>query len=385
MKEFRYFIPTKVHFGFGAIKKLHEDLPGKKALIVSTQGGSIRRNGSLDKLIEELEKASVSYLLYDKVKANPSLENVREGSEIARKEGCDFVIGLGGGSAMDCSKAIAIMANNEGDYWDYQGGKTGKNMPIPNDPLPIVCITTTAGTGSEVDPWLVISKEETKEKLGFGYDKTYPYLSIVDPDFMMTVPPKFTVYQGFDAFFHAVESVINRFENPMGEMFAIKAVEYISKYLPRAYKDGMDREARYYLALANSLAGYFMLTTSEHTFEHSLSAVKTEVAHGAGLIAISDAYHSFFVKKKVCEEAYIKLAKAMGKEDSLRGEDFLDCMRDLKDKCHVKDLNITSLGFTMDDIEELTDLTYELRGRKLKMDPIELSRDEIRDIIKKSL
>jgi alcohol dehydrogenase len=215
MNKFQFFMPTRILFGKGALNDLHkQDLPGKKALIVISAGKSMKANGYLERVEKELEMSGVSYVLYDKILPNPVLRNVMEGASAAKANGCDFVIGLGGGSSMDSAKAIAIMAANPGDYWDYIGGISGKGLDIPNAPLPIVEITTTAGTGSEADPVAVITKEETNEKIGFGNEKTYPTLSVVDPELMMTVPPMLTAYQGFDALFHAAESTINKNEDP---------------------------------------------------------------------------------------------------------------------------------------------------------------------------
>jgi alcohol dehydrogenase len=141
-----------------------------------------------------------------------------------------------------------------GDLWDYAFGKTGKAMPIANKPLPIIAITTTAGTGSEVDQWRVIPNPETNEKIGFGgIDELFPVLAIVDPELMKTVPPKFTAYQGFDALFHSMEGYISSFHNVMSDMYALTAIENVGKYLVRAVKDGNDIEAREGMAFENTL------------------------------------------------------------------------------------------------------------------------------------
>lgn len=126
----------------------------------------------------------------------------------------------------------------------------------------------------------------------------FPLLSIVDADLMMSVPPALTAYQGMDAFFHASESVINKNEHPMGEMFALKAIELIAKNLPIAYRDGGNREARENMALANSLAGYYMLCTSAHTIEHVMGSFHENLVHGAGLIMTAHAYYGFFADKQ---------------------------------------------------------------------------------------
>lgn len=197
--HFNYYMPTRVIFGRGRLKELAQaELPGKKALIVITGGNSMRKFGYLDKVQALLRENGVDSTVFDKVLPNPIEAHVEEAAELARREECDFVIGLGGGSAIDSAKSIAIMVNNgDNRYWDYLKGKASIMQPV----LPIVAIPTTAGTGTEADPWTVITNADTNEKIGFGIDATFPQLSIVDPELMVSVPPLFTAYQGMDAFF----------------------------------------------------------------------------------------------------------------------------------------------------------------------------------------
>ena len=162
---------------------------------------------------------------------------------------------LGGGSLIDAAKAIAVMAANPGDYWDYIAAGSGKGQPLANSPLPVVAVTTTAGTGTEADPWTVITKEDSNEKIGAGWPEVFPALSIVDPELMMTVPPHLTAYQGFDALFHSTEGYLANCSTPISDIYAIKAIELIGRSLAKAVKDGSDREARADVALANTLSG----------------------------------------------------------------------------------------------------------------------------------
>lgn len=188
-------MPAQIFFGAGSLDNLgYAPLPGAKALIV-IGGTSVRRLGYLDRVQALLKNQGVESVVFDKVQPNPVVEHVMEAAALARETGCDFVVGLGGGSSMDSAKSIAVMAANPGTYWDYIQGGSGKGLPIPNKPLPIVCITTTAGTGTEADPWTVITKEDTQEKIGFGFKGTFPTMSIVDPELMLSVPPKLTAYQ----------------------------------------------------------------------------------------------------------------------------------------------------------------------------------------------
>ena len=197
MRNFSYFMPSRIFFGAGSVKKLSRAaLPAGKGLII-TGGTSTRKLGYVDKVAQALADGGHETIVYADVQPNPTIEGVRACAALAREQGCTFVVGLGGGSSIDTAKAAAVMATNDGDWWDYVFGGSGKGQKIPNPALPIVAVTTTAGTGTEADPWTVITNGE--EKIGGGGDKTFPTLSIVDPDFMMTVPPHLTAYQGFDA------------------------------------------------------------------------------------------------------------------------------------------------------------------------------------------
>lgn len=142
------------------------------------------------------------------------------GGSSAKENGCDFIAAPGGGSCIDAAKAIAVMATNDGDYWDYIPSGSGKGRTVENKPLPIAAITTTAGTGSETDPGTVITNIEKHEKTGFVREDLFPVLAIVDPELMLTLPPKYTAYQGFDALFHSVEGYVSNGVNLMSDMYA---------------------------------------------------------------------------------------------------------------------------------------------------------------------
>ena len=375
MYQFQFFMPTKVLFGAGQLNNLHnEKLPGKKALIVTSNGTSVKKFGYLKRLEDELDAAGVAHILFDEIRPNPTSVNVMDGAKKIRETGCDFVVALGGGSVMDCAKCIALMATNDGDIWDYSFSVDGGKKRFEKSALPLVAITTSAGTGSEVDPFSVISNDTTQEKTGFL--SVFPVLSIVDSDLMMSVPPRLTAYQGMDAFFHAAESVINTKEHTMGEMFALKAIELIAKYLPVAYKDGSNKEARAYMALANSLAGYYMLCTSQHTMEHALGGYHENLAHGAGLIMLSHAYFDFFAERKAAEVPMIKMAKAMGVENATSGKDFIAALDKLIADVGCADLKMSDFGITRDELKKLPKRVHEVMGGDINADPVKLSDED---------
>lgn len=383
------YIPTRIVFGTGELNRLHEQsMPGRKALLVISDGKSTKTNGYLARTQEQLYRAGVETVLFDRVEANPLKSTVMAGAACARENGCDFVVALGGGSVMDASKAIAAMATNEGDIWDYICGGTGKAQPLRHKPLPVIAITTTAGTGSEVDPWGVITNDETHEKIGFGgSDDLFPKLALIDPELTISVPPAFTAYQGFDALFHSVESYISKYANLISDMYALTAIENVSRYLPAAVADGNDIKARTHVAFGNTLSGIVMClspTTSEHSLEHAMSAYHQHLPHGAGLIMISRAYFSHFIKRRGCDERFIRMAKAMGMENASRPEDFITMLVRLQKACGVDDLRMSDYGITPDEFEKMAVNAKQTMGGLFNSDRIQLTTEDCVAIYKES-
>lgn len=387
--SFMMYVPTRIVFGQGTVKTLcQQDLPGEKALIVISNGKSTRENGYLKLIENQLVEVGIESVVFDKIQPNPLKATVEEGGKFAKDNGCDFIVALGGGSVMDASKAIATSATNEGDLWDYAYGKTGKAMPIKNTPLPIVAITTTAGTGSEVDQWGVITNPDTNEKIGFGgIDELYPKLAIVDPELMKSVPARLTAYQGFDALFHSTECYIAKTSNLMSDMYALEAIRNVSKYLPRAVADGNDMEAREHVAFGNTLSGVVMTIsscTSEHSLEHAMSAYHQTLTHGAGLIMISKAYYQHFVDTHACDEKFIVMAKAMGKEDAQEPQDFITVLCDLQKVCGVDNLSMADAGIMKDELDAIARNARETMGGLFNADPSPLSHEDCVKILENS-
>lgn len=382
------YIPTRLIFGEGMLNKLNEQpMPGKKALIIISNGKSTRANGYLQRTEEQLHKAGVETVVFDGVSPNPTVENVNAGAEKARTSGSDFLVALGGGSVMDCAKAIALMATNDGELWDYVPIGSGKGKPVAVKPLPIIAITTTAGTGSETDNSGVITKEDTFEKAFVGDPSLFPALSIVDPELMASVPPAFTAYQGFDALFHSTEGFIAKGANLMSDMYALEAIRNIAEYLPRAVKDGKDMEARTRVAFGNSLSGAVMcltLITSEHALEHALSAYHPQLPHGAGLIMVSLAYYRYFIEHHACDERFIRMAQAMGMKEADKPEDFLTALKRLQETCGVADLKMSDYGITPDEFERLMRNTREVMGIMFTSDRVQMSDEDIVEVYRQS-
>lgn len=382
------FIPTRVLFGNGMVGELHKQkLPGERPLVVISNGKSVKENGAFYTVVRELSLLGMDAEVFDQVGANPLKSTVMNGAQMARSCGCDFIVALGGGSVLDAAKAIALMAVNDGDYWDYIGSGTGRGKTIQNTPLPIVAIPTTAGTGSEVDAACVITNEETCEKTGFGNPALFPVLSIIDPELTKSIPPVYTAYQGFDALFHSVECYISNKANLMGDMYALCAIRNVAEYLPRAVKNGADSEARERVAFGSTLSGAVMTIsgcTSEHSLEHALSAYHGTLPHGAGLIMISKAYFQHFIDCHVCDERFIEMAQAMGIADADKAEDFILALERLKAACGVSDLKMSDYGISKDEFPKMAENAFQTMGRLFQNDRSRLTQEDCISIYEKS-
>lgn len=388
MMNFNFYNPTHLLFGSGKLNELgNQPMPGKKAMLLISNGKSTRANGSFDRTVEQLKKAGVDYAVFDKVMENPLKDMVMEGAAFAREQGCDFIVALGGGAVLDSSIAIAAMATNPGDLWDYVNGGTGKAQPLVNPGLPIVTIATTSGTASEINCWGVISNSETNEKIGFGDPSLVPVLAVVDPELMLTVPAKYTAYQGFDALFHNTEVMMSKGINILSEAIALSAIENIAAYLPKAVENGSDLEAREHVAYGSTMAGMAMQltsTTAQHSMEHAMSAYHRNLPHGAGLIMISKEFAQFFIDKHACDGQFIKMAKAMGIKDADKAQDFITALEQLMEACKVADLKMSDYGFSPDEAMTLAVNARETMGGLFLANPCEMTDEECAGIFERS-
>lgn len=359
MMEYLFYIPTKIYHGAGKLNILHTlEMPGKKALIVTTKGKSVERLGYLGRLCEQLQMAKISYCCFREVSTNPTTEDVAKGVAVVKENGCDFIVGLGGGSALDAAKAIALVATNGGDIWDYEQMLSGAGKPVEQIPLPLIAIPTTAGTGSEADAGFVINNIVTKQKNGIGSPYSFPQISIVDPELMASVPPLFTAFQGFDVLFHAIECYLSKGATPISDALVLETVRRVATFLPRAVADGSDMEARDEMAIASTMAGMIISTSAlslAHAIEHSLSGVCPELTHGCGLLLIGSAYLRRCAGIPACSERMIRLADAMGRENPTEPVELVNAFETLEKKCGVANLKMSDYGIVPDDFPRIAE------------------------------
>lgn len=385
--KFELYIPSNIQFGEGKLNHLSEmPLPGKKAFVVISDGKSTKVNGTLDRVLAQLEKAQIKAVVYDRISANPVVESIDEGGILCKHENCDFVIALGGGSVLDAAKNIAILGTNEGGIWRYVQTGTGGRERFRNQPLPLVAIPTTAGTGSEVDWGSSFSKLETNEKISVIDPRMLPVLSVIDPELTYSVPKNFAAYQGWDALTHSMECLLNTNNNEVAEMFARQAVIYCGKYLIRAVRDE-DYEARAYMALASALSGIAIAhggVTSAHALECAISAIYPNLPHGAGLILLTKAYFGFFIEKHVSDDIYVELVRLLGKKDASQPSDFLAQIQEIFEGCGVGSLKMSDFGIDPLRFPEIISLARMSMGRNFDADRYPLSDENCMKILLES-
>jgi alcohol dehydrogenase class IV len=204
----------------------------------------------VDQAVDLLKQAGVSTVVFAEAVANPSNVLIDKGSQLARDERCDVVIGLGGGSAMDTAKGIAVAAPEDVGIW-----KIFEGAPIQHPSLPIVAVPTTAGTGSEATYYTVVSNYALHRKEGFARPQFFPAISIIDPRLTVSMPPRITAETGMDTFVHAIEAYTSRLASPVSDLFAAEAIRLVTKSLLQAAHNGQDLEARTDMLLASTLAG----------------------------------------------------------------------------------------------------------------------------------
>jgi alcohol dehydrogenase YqhD (iron-dependent ADH family) len=378
--EFEFQNPTKIIFGAGALSRLGEVAHsyGAHALVV-TGGGSVKRNSVFDRAVTSLKDAGVSVVECSGVEPNPRITSVASGAKIARNEGCDVVIALGGGSTMDASKVIAAAALYDGDPWDmiYHGQP---NPHIPTRALPIITVPTLAATGSEMNMAAVISNEETNEKSFAQAECLYPKVALVDPELTISVPKNHTAYGVCDVITHVTEAYFNGVDGtPIQDRFAEGVILTAMEWGPKAVADGKDLEARTQVQWASIVAlnGFVNVGTNGgypvHMIEHTLSAYH-DITHAAGLAAINPSWMRFAARHR--PQKFVQFAerifglKAKGADDldcALQGIDrFEEFLKSIDCPTSLSELNIDDTLITryaQDTLRVIHDENGNLPGR----------------------
>lgn len=361
-RTFMYEQTTKIIFGNGSIAEL-PDLAagfGNKILLVTGRKNSSRQK-LYDGVIEGLKAKGLAVFHFDKVIQNPTKECVEEGTAIARKEGCHAVIGLGGGSAMDTAKAVAVTAAGGGAAWDYLFYKDTQ----PKTTLPVIAVPTTAGTGSQVTQVAVMTETETCTKSAIFNNVIYPRIALIDPELTVSMPAHITASTGFDAFCHCFESYINVKASPYTDMIALEGMKYIAEYLRRAVHNGEDMEAREGMAWADTCGGLAIANagvTLPHGVGMMISGHCPRIMHGESLALTYPSFLQFTcpaAEKKFADVARIFCPSLKDVPDS---EAAGECCGEIEKL--MKDigmwLNFRHFGVTYDILKKIAERGHEL-------------------------
>lgn len=382
MDNFNLFMPVEVHFGKGEFNKAGEYARalGKRAFV--TTGKVLSGMGLGERLGRSLKKANIEITTYDDVNANPDCRSIDEASEILEKEKCDFVIGLGGGSPMDFAKAVAVGATHDGPVWSYVNYSGAKFIPPTNKTLPILEIPTTAGTGSEVTPYAVVVNPGNHIKAAINSPYTYPKISVIDPELMVSMPPDLTASTGMDAFAHAMESYINTTrKTPFSDLTALESMRLIAGNLATAVKDSSNIETRGNMAWASTLAGITISqanTTAVHAMAHPVSG-RANAPHGAAVAALLPVIIKYTWQADI--KRFADIAEAMGVDPSaapieekakLGIERIEQLLKDIGLNMRLRDM-----GVSKDMLRQLTEDTMAYMSRPIAQHPKQFERNDI--------
>jgi len=385
MKNFNYFQPTEIIYGSGRVIELGEIAKrfGKKCLLVTTP-----TIPALEPMYERVKKlltdAGLNVAHFDQIQPNPTTDNMTAGAKIAVSHGSEMVIGLGGGSSMDSAKAIAVEATHEGTSWDYL---FYRDTQPTEKTLPIISISTTSGTGSQVTQVAVITNTAERDKSAIYHPIVFPKICIVDPELMLTVPEHITASTGFDAFCHSFESMLCPNSSVYIDVLAEKAIGLVSQTLPGLLKNLDHLAAREKMAVADTFAGLCIANagvTLPHGVGMAISGMYPHVMHGESLSIIYPAFSRYTYDHAIPQFATV-------------GRIFNPELKAVSDKiaaersCEEIDAFIKSIGMWMslknvnmpeDEIEDLAEASMVLPDHK--NNPKVATRDEMLELIKES-
>jgi len=316
---FEFRPPERLLFGEGAIRNVGTAVAdfGSKVLIV-TGRRAMQATGRLDQVRTLLQDAGVESAVFDEIPPNPTTEVADRGAEMARREGCNVVLGLGGGSSMDAAKAIAIGGPHERPVRDFMVAAEGEKPLAPSSlTWPVICATSTAGTSSELTPFSVLTIPELVQKSAIRSPYILPRVAIEDPEMTYSTPAEVTAATGIDVLCHAMESYISNNATPITDLMSQEAIRLVGAYLPGVVRDGQSVEGRRQMMLANAFAGYGLACCGAnilHAVEHPVSAHYPQVAHGAGLAAVTRAWGRTFWRH--LPERFARVAELLGEEVS---------------------------------------------------------------------
>lgn len=381
--SYKFFMPAISLMGADCLKDAGDqvgELGFKKALIVTDK--VLGQIGIVKKVTDVLDNKNIEYAIYDETKPNPTVKNVNDGLALLKEKECDFVISLGGGSAHDCAKGIALLATNGGEIKDYEGVDKSKKPQ-----LPMVGINTTAGTGSEMTLFAIITDEERHIKMALVDKHLTPIIAVNDPMLMLAMPKSLTAATGMDALTHAIEAYVSTSATPIIDACAEKAIELISNYLVNAVENGQDVEARDMMAYAEYLAGMAFNNASlgyVHAMAHQLGGFYN-LPHGvcnAILLPHVQEYNKATSASRLAKIAKIMGGNIEGLTDEQGADLCIDMIKSLSQTIGIPE-GLGVLGVKESDFETLA--TNALNDACSLTNPRKGNLEEVIAIFKKAM
>lgn len=381
----RFILNEVSYFGPGARK----EVPGvvarlgyKKALVVTDKG--LMKFGVAKMVLDVLDEAAIPYEIYDEVKPNPTVTNVKMGVEACKKAEADFIIAIGGGSSMDTAKGIGIICNNPefSDVISLEGVADTKKKTVP-----IIALPTTAGTAAETTINYVIIDEEKQKKMVCVDPNDIPAVAIIDAELMYSLPKSLTAATGMDAMTHAIEGLITKGAWELSDMFEIKAIEMIHKYLPIAVNEPTNPVGRDGMAVAQYVAGMAFSNVGlgvDHGMAHPLSALH-DIPHGVACAMLLPTVMKFNAPAALPK--YVDIAKALGVyKDGMTQQEAADAAcAEIDNLSRLVGIptHLSELGITEKDIDALAD--QAIVDVCTPGNPREVTRDDIVALYKQIL
>lgn len=376
LNRFSFELPTKIEYGAGVAQQLTaaiRELNARNVFIVTDKG--IEASGLLSEVTNRLARDRVQFEIFSDVESNPKDYNVRQGTRLAKQLQADCLVAIGGGSPIDCAKAIAVLATHAGDLREFENADK-----ISGDVLPLIAIPTTAGTGSEVTFSSVITDTEQKFKFSIHHTKIAPRIALIDPEMTVTMPAALTAATGMDALTHAIEGYTANCSEPLADAAALYAIELIVTHLKTAVFDGRNLEARAGMLLGSVLAG-ISFSHSDVAAVHCIAEAlggKYDAAHGVCNAVVLPAVMEY--NMEYCIDKYARIAAAMGiRCDSARAgaRQAVNGVKKLAVAVNIPDF--ASLGVKPGDVAELA-YNSSINGSNAS-NPRPMSKDDYLTVI----
>lgn len=380
--RFNYNLPVNLIFGAGRIEEVGSETAkyGKKALIV-TGKNSTKKTGLLDRTKNIMEETGIEVIIFDQVEQNPLTTTAYQGASIAKENGCDVIVGLGGGSIMDAAKAIAFIVLNEGDISDYIFG-----IKQSTKALPIILVPTTCGTGSEGNGFAVLTNPENNDKKSLRCNAIIAKASIIDPTLMKTMPKSVLASVGFDALCHNMEGYISNMAQPLTNQMALEGIRLIGNYLVKLYEDDFENPEEELTAWeavtwASTLGGMVINTagvTAPHGMEHPASGLK-DIVHGGGLAALTPIVYDESIKG--APDKFAIISRLLG------GNDEGDCVQRINEIIlRLKlETSLSKQGIKEEDIDWMAENCLKVSAVGMKLHPVTFELEDIKRIYRKAL